>query len=225
MYLTTLPYFEEGTVEELYDYKLPNGWLGQPAAVMAQFDSLRLAVYICPSLAKWEVHIPRRDYCGVVGGSIQDEPCTRGWRGCVFNDGVFFLNSFTKMADIIDGSASTLAIGESNHPSKWGAGEGYGNGRVGGPATWWFGGATLIGTPNSLCVGRLLRSAMHPINSEVLPIRDSADNDVPFGSDHPGGAQFAYADGHVDFLSDSIDWKIYQALATRAGEETPTGEL
>jgi len=38
-----------------------------------------------------------------------------------------------------------------------------------------------------------------------------------FASDHPGGAQFLYADGHVEFISDGIDLDTYQNLSTIAG--------
>jgi len=38
-----------------------------------------------------------------------------------------------------------------------------------------------------------------------------------FGSRHPGGAMFAYADGHVAFLDDLVPISVYFALATRAG--------
>ena len=36
---------------------------------------------------------------------------------------------------------------------------------------------------------------------------------------HPGGANALYCDGHVDFLSDSIELRTLRALATRAGGE------
>jgi len=38
-----------------------------------------------------------------------------------------------------------------------------------------------------------------------------------FGSRRPGGAMFAYADGHVAFLDDLVPISVYFALATRAG--------
>jgi len=40
---------------------------------------------------------------------------------------------------------------------------------------------------------------------------------VGFASRHPGGAMFAYADGHVAFLDDLVPISVYFALATRAG--------
>jgi prepilin-type processing-associated H-X9-DG protein len=40
-----------------------------------------------------------------------------------------------------------------------------------------------------------------------------------YGSSHQGGANFALADGAVDFFVDSIDPAVFAALATRAGHD------
>ena len=40
-----------------------------------------------------------------------------------------------------------------------------------------------------------------------------------FKSLHPGGANFAMADGSIHFFSESIDFQLYNALGTRAGHE------
>jgi prepilin-type processing-associated H-X9-DG protein len=187
---------------------------------MARLDSIRLSIYICPSVSRWEFHNPRRDYFGVVGGRTL---FAHGWRGDIFNDGVMYMNSFTPARKITDGMAKTFCIGESEHASRWGAGEGYGDGCVGGPATWWFGGATTVGDPKGLSVGRVLRSTKHPVNSSIYCIASDEDNDAPFTSEHSGGAHFAYCDGHVLFVPDDIDWRVYQGLSTRAGAEVASG--
>ena len=55
---------------------------------------------------------------------------------------------------------------------------------------------------------------------------DDFENDPPFGSQHPGGAQFVFCDGHVTFLTDTIDMGIYRALSTRAtGETIPADQI
>lgn len=41
-----------------------------------------------------------------------------------------------------------------------------------------------------------------------------------FRSRHAGGAQFAWGDGHVSFISEEIDMDTYWAISTRAGGET-----
>lgn len=45
-------------------------------------------------------------------------------------------------------------------------------------------------------------------------------NDLLFGSFHPGGVNFAYGDGSVDFLADSIDANVWVAKGSRNGSET-----
>lgn len=43
-----------------------------------------------------------------------------------------------------------------------------------------------------------------------------------FASDHPGGALFAFGDGHVQMLHENIDLATYRALSTRAEEDSAT---
>jgi prepilin-type N-terminal cleavage/methylation domain-containing protein/prepilin-type processing-associated H-X9-DG protein len=43
-----------------------------------------------------------------------------------------------------------------------------------------------------------------------------------WGSQHDGGAYFVFADGHVQFVTSSVDWKLMSAALTIRGSETET---
>jgi prepilin-type processing-associated H-X9-DG protein len=45
------------------------------------------------------------------------------------------------------------------------------------------------------------------------------DQSSAYKSLHAGGANFILGDGSVHFLSDSIDYRLYNEMGTRAGEE------
>lgn len=49
--------------------------------------------------------------------------------------------------------------------------------------------------------------------------KDMLFNDLLFGSFHTGGTNFAYADGHVEFVHDDVDPQVYVAAASRNGGE------
>ncbi len=50
-------------------------------------------------------------------------------------------------------------------------------------------------------------------------------NSLGFHSQHPGGVQFAFADGSVRFITDSIPLPVYRSLSTRAGGEVIDGHF
>ena len=49
-------------------------------------------------------------------------------------------------------------------------------------------------------------------------------NDILWGSAHSGGAQFAGGDGSVKFLNDTLDTRVFMALASRNGDDVATVE-
>jgi prepilin-type N-terminal cleavage/methylation domain-containing protein/prepilin-type processing-associated H-X9-DG protein len=122
------------------------------------------------------------------------------------NNGVLFLNSKLRFARIKDGLSQTLMVGEiSPQP-------------VDGNLGW------ASGTRASL------RNSSKLIPSSEVRRAADARNVVPdarfvggFGSDHTGGAQFAFADGSIRFLSQSISPDVLRRLGNRADGELLDG--
>ncbi|REJ91838.1 MAG: DUF1559 domain-containing protein [Planctomycetota bacterium] len=122
-------------------------------------------------------------------------PCT--------SNGIFYHNSRVAMRDIDDGTTTTLFVGE--------------RGTITIP-----GGETLYSTWSG--------SIPHGVDhfARILGVTDHAPNSInttvphldDYSSWHEGGAQFVFGDGHVQFISENIDFDTYQALATRNGDET-----
>jgi prepilin-type N-terminal cleavage/methylation domain-containing protein/prepilin-type processing-associated H-X9-DG protein len=220
MWVLILPYLEQGAIAGKWDYKVAGGW--NTTQNYGTFGGMTIAMYICPSDGIWAAYPNRKSYFGVNGGRTRD---SHGWRGDIFYDGLFNINEAKRLTDVTDGTSSTLAVGESIHVSKWGLGPGYGIAAQGGPVGWLQGSACLVPgcAKTNRSYGRDLRHTKYPINSSILPMADDTDNDAPFGSAHVGGAQFAFADGHIQFLSQSIAMPTYQALSTFGSGEVIDG--
>ena len=226
MFVVLLAYLEEPAIDEAY-----RPYMNSPGRFIAflnaqpEMQKLSVPVCKCPSVSRWAQFENRKDYFGCTGGSTPNP--TSHWRGLSFIDGVFYTNSFTKIRDIADGTALTMAIGESVHPHPWGMGDGYNKMDQGGPTSWWHGGnvTSMTGQPKDIQDnGRLLLNTYYPLNSVHMPMWPEFENMPPFGSEHPGGAQFVLCDGHAVFLNDTIDMHVYRALSSKAGGETVTLE-
>jgi prepilin-type N-terminal cleavage/methylation domain-containing protein/prepilin-type processing-associated H-X9-DG protein len=127
--------------------------------------------------------------------------------------GLFFRNSHVRFREILDGTSSTIAVGERSH--------------LLGEATWLGSvtGAVLAPGPedtDGIGTFEAEHSSVMVLGASGEHISPGDPNGEPdmFFSMHPGGVNFVFADGHVAFLSTETDAKLFEALSTRAGGET-----
>jgi prepilin-type N-terminal cleavage/methylation domain-containing protein len=125
------------------------------------------------------------------------------------NEGVFSRNSRTRFRQISDGLSHTLLIGErENGPFRGGASHGnhfeY--------ETTWAGAVRDIEDPMDDHGHMVLFQTGHTPNS---PMSDDRDVSAP----HAAIALFAFCDGSVSPVSETIDPVVYSKLGTRAGGE------
>lgn len=121
------------------------------------------------------------------------------------NNGVFFLNSRIRFDDIEDGSSNTIFIGEVADPD---------------PLGWISGTRATLRNTGSIQGKSSGRNGARPIQREedVLLVGG-------FSSFHTGGANFAFGDGSIRFLSQNIDPVLFQKLGNRQdGQMLDLGE-
>jgi prepilin-type processing-associated H-X9-DG protein/prepilin-type N-terminal cleavage/methylation domain-containing protein len=132
------------------------------------------------------------------------------------NDGVLYQDSKVTLTAITDGTSNTLLLGERPSSREF---------RFG----WWYAGAgqDLKGTLDMVLgvreVSLLPIPPGSPCTRDPYHFKPATGFNDPCGkyhfwSPHSGGANFAFCDGSVRFLSYSAD-AILPALATRAGGE------
>jgi prepilin-type processing-associated H-X9-DG protein/prepilin-type N-terminal cleavage/methylation domain-containing protein len=132
--------------------------------------------------------------------------------------------AYITTSQISDGTSSTVIVGEAvpdvgnsltrENPDL----------NMGRKDHWYIGGDDVdnwTGTDWSECLG----STGVPINMPKVPEGDLAFGayEISFGSRHPGGANFLFADGSVHFIRQTIAPSTFRALGTRAGGE-PVGD-
>jgi prepilin-type N-terminal cleavage/methylation domain-containing protein/prepilin-type processing-associated H-X9-DG protein len=178
---------------------------------------MSLSAYLCPSDSappNWTA--VRRDSTGNPLGAICSVASANyvGVFGIsepgVDGEGIFFRNSKISIKDITDGTSTTLMVGERSFrlaEATWvGAVSGAeitpGPGSPAPPGVWNSSG-TILG---------------HTFEGAGGPGAPGTEVNG-FSSAHPGGAHFLFADGHVGFLLESLDHRVYMALSTRAGGE------
>jgi prepilin-type N-terminal cleavage/methylation domain-containing protein/prepilin-type processing-associated H-X9-DG protein len=235
-----LPYFEQDNLYNRWDYDdNRNNVAGGPKATQAQV----IGILLCPSdplpdtvteltAEVWRPPAWSRGFYGMssYGGNAGTRSVPPGLPPAfptVSRDGIFFIDSCVSLAAVTDGSSNTLLFGERYHRDpEFDLRQPVVQPGIDSMAH--FGRWAFVAGPGGAMVNVTLHSAA-PINYRVPPGGDTATVDnraAAFGSGHPGGANFAFADGSVRFLSDRIPLPTLQALSTRSGGEvTSAGDL
>lgn len=126
-------------------------------------------------------------------------------------DGLLFLHSAIRMAEVTDGLSNTLAVGERPPSNNFRFGWLYaGNGQASTGSCDHTLGAMEIGAPISACP-----PGPYSMKPSQLGVPCSF---LHFWSLHAGGCNFAFADGSVHFLSYGAA-NILPSLASRSGGE------
>jgi prepilin-type N-terminal cleavage/methylation domain-containing protein/prepilin-type processing-associated H-X9-DG protein len=225
VWVELLPYFEQDNLYRKWDFiDNRNNVAGGRTATQAQV----IKILLCPS-----DRLPDPVWELTAGYPVP--PWSQGFYGMssyggnaglrsvltdrLSKDGVFFVGSNVRFADITDGSSSTLLFGERFHYDPE-----YERQRLvvwlelppmAGWGRWGF-------VANQGASGNISLSTPAQINYRVPPNGNRStleDRACVYGSGHPGGANFAFADGSVRFLRDSILLPTLQALSTIAGGE------
>lgn len=130
-----------------------------------------------------------------------------------YNTGIFNYRTVYDIGAIKDGTTTTFLVGEvvDGHTKD-------------GHNIW-----SLAGRHTSS-----MRSTDNPINTfpgQGILLLDGGGNPMygvkvngAFSSRHSGGANFVFADAHVQFLSEGIDMATYRALSTRNQQEVIPGD-
>jgi prepilin-type N-terminal cleavage/methylation domain-containing protein/prepilin-type processing-associated H-X9-DG protein len=190
-----------------------------------QFIATRPEVMVCPAdtalpvynlenLKKFDTRWATGSYAMMSGTLGPTSFSTTGPTDCAyFNDGVFLYKKAYEPKHITDGLSHTIFVGETvdGHTPE-----------------------AINRWTTASRIEDALRSAENPPNTfpgEGIYIDDGSGNPLygvkyngAFASRHPGGTQFVFGDGHGVFINENIDLATYHALATRATEETVSGQ-
>jgi prepilin-type N-terminal cleavage/methylation domain-containing protein/prepilin-type processing-associated H-X9-DG protein len=249
LFVKLLPYLEQSALADGWDEADP---LTNTIGANTSRTATVLQTLICPTdvIPQNPVNTGSNRWYGITsyggnGGARSYDPQFAS------NDGIFFVTgpgSQTapngqpiRMADVTDGLSNTLLFGERSHFDRnhdsFAANITAPNGQFVnhlGTVGWW------AASGGRLAGGDVTMSTFAPINSRVpAPFSQGASMVPPatdfssyqfynerrmcaFGSLHPGGANFALADGSVRFISQTISMILLQRCAVRNDGEPAT---
>jgi prepilin-type N-terminal cleavage/methylation domain-containing protein/prepilin-type processing-associated H-X9-DG protein len=224
----SLPYVEQQNLHNLYDFTL-HWWEGRNLDA-APYP---LKLYQCPSvpvrkdvtsaIAKpprpamtFPAPLAPTDYEAIMG--VQPSIDSTLYATAATNRSVLFRNSTTRMTGIIDGTSSTIMVLEcAARPHVF-------RGRTLRPELSNDQGQGWIDSEGPFSLdGANADGSLQGQGPLLTPRAVNATNDNEPFSFHPGGVNLLFADGHVQFISESVRLEVFAALCTRAAGEVING--
>jgi type II secretory pathway pseudopilin PulG len=161
----------------------------------------RQPLFLCPSRARYEPTIPKRDRHG------RYEAAQQAWAKTDYAGNARVTPSlpfYLTFSSIQDGLTQTLAIGEKAFdPSVQTA------------SSWYWDEPIFSGGSKGTS-----RAGLRISNDRI-----GIDFKNNWGSSHRGGVQFTLADGSVRFITQEVDWEAFRAMLTPDGGEIEANEL
>ncbi len=205
-FLHLLPYVELESLYKTFDqsdlpYNQGATWTAKSKGV-----ETRPAVYVCPSdtsekfRASGTLNVATGSYAFVHGNLGPSQGISANLK--LYNTGMFNYKINQKRSEMTDGSSNTMVAGEviDSHTDL--------------SINLWS-----QGSRNESC----LRNTENPVNTKPGTGITTSPYGIAlfggFGSQHSGGSNFVFADGHNQFLTNAISLAIYKALSTREGGE------
>ena len=193
-WFTTNPAAKDGVEQVLESFRCPTD---RSEEILTQMET---RPELSPAVSSYALNMGTRGVNNGNGATTKFE-----------NDGLFMYARRFQLRQIADGLSNTYLGGEVADGHLY-------NGAFRKYVNLWSRGSRYVSS---------LRTTENPLNSLLLvttgQLEPNSNNDDlaagTFGSYHPGGAHFTYVDGHVDFVSEAIDFDTYQAFSTREGAE------
>lgn len=239
-----LPFYEQGTIADKYDFGLCSSMSSPYGATVAGTDldndtlyNARVDVLECPSHP--DAGVRSTSVAGTTGfysrrdairtsyffstGSTTDYSADWNTYSPFVYQGVFGNDGAAKFAAITDGTANVIAIGEAAG-GRFKTSAEYGPWGMTGAHTCCHGYVPSASSTTLSPALAAIYSADWNINQDYNGDPEGQTYAWVFGSLHPGGAQFAFADGSVHFLPETIDYLTLQQLAY-IHDGQPVGEF
>jgi prepilin-type N-terminal cleavage/methylation domain-containing protein/prepilin-type processing-associated H-X9-DG protein len=241
-FIELLPYVEHESLKRKFDSDVtaastPGSTLLQKYIAVTQTgasagvyaSSFPVATYVCPAdnLQGGATHDIGGDkifgclsYCGIRGTKDAPSADNNSSNGAIIASGN--QNHTVQMGSLQDGTSNTLLFGERYHSDPL-------FDAVRGLPAWTLTGVTGLWARSSLGYAQQLvqMDGLSPINFRMPNTTDAVLKNAAFaakyqntiGSGHPGGANVAFADGSIRFLTESTSSQLLYQLATRSGGE------